>query len=129
MMMALGLFVFALPTLAYQDLKRRNAWKHAGTPRIGAADAYQYVGPGEETVALSGAAYAELCDGRASLDELRQMAGSGQSWSLIDGGGYVWGSYIIQSIDEGQSDFFADGTPRKIDFGIELLLVDQDPGA
>jgi hypothetical protein len=126
-MMALGMFAFSMGTLPYQDLKRRTDWRHARNTRVGARDAVQFVGPGEDTISLSGCAMAELQTGRASLHELRDMAATGDRWSLVDGTGQVFGAFVIVSIDEGQSIFFADGTPRRIDFGIDLLAVDQ-PG-
>ena len=53
-MMTLGTFVFSLPTLAYQQLQRQNEWRHPSSERVKARPAYQYVGPGEETIQLSG---------------------------------------------------------------------------
>lgn len=123
-MMALGTFVFSLPTLAYDELQRRTEWRHARNPRVGARDATQFVGPGEDTVSLSGTAMAELQDGRASLDTLRSMAADGDAYPLVDGAGRVWGSFVVTNVDERQAVFLADGTPLKIDFGIDLLLVD-----
>jgi phage protein U len=52
MLMSLGMFAFALPTLAHDELQRRMDWRHARTARIGARDATQYVGPGDETISL-----------------------------------------------------------------------------
>lgn len=128
-MMSLGMFAFGLPTIAYQELKRRTDWRHARQTRVGARDAVQYVGPGEDTITLSGVAMAELQAGRASLDQLREMAGSGDCWALIDGAGRVYGAFVIVTVDEGHSVFFADGTPRRIDFSINLLAVDQPAAA
>ncbi len=129
MLLALGLFAFGIPTLAHDELQRRSAWKHATSGRIGARDATQYVGPGEETIAIGGTAYAELSNGRASLDELRAMANSGDAWPLVDGAGQVFGAYVIQTIDEGQRHLLPDGTPLKIDFTINLLRVDDEARA
>lgn len=129
MLMAIGLFPFALATLAYDELQRRAGWKHATSPRIGARDATQYVGPADETISLRGTAYAELSDGRASLDELRDMADTGDAWPLLDGTGRVYGAFVITGIDEGHHDLFPDGTPRKIDFTIDLLRVDDEQPA
>lgn len=123
MLMALGMFVFSVPTLAYDDLQRKMDWRHARTPRVGARDASQYVGPGEDSVSFSGSAYAELSDGHASLDDLREMARDGQAWPLVDGTGRVLGAFVIVAIDEKQRYFFPDGTPRMIDFGIDLDAV------
>lgn len=130
MMLALGMFVFALPTLAYDELQRRVSWKHPGTPRVGARDAVQFTGPGDDTISISGTAFAELSDGRASIDQLYEMGDSGEVWSLVDGTGRVYGAFVITGIDERQKHFFADGTARQIDFGLDLLRVDQeDEGA
>ena len=35
MMMSLGMFVFGLPTLAYQDMQRQTNWRHPGNSRVG----------------------------------------------------------------------------------------------
>ena len=129
MLLAIGLFAFGIPTLAHDELQRRTQWKHATSNRVGARDATQYVGPGDETVSISGTAYAELSDGRASLDQLRAMADSGDAWPLVDGAGRVYGAFVIETIDEGQRVLLADGTPLKIDFTINLLRVDDEARA
>jgi len=126
MLLALGLFAFGIPTLAHDELQRRSAWKHAGSNRVGARDATQYVGPGDETIQIGGTAYAELSDGQASLDQLRAMANSGDAWPLVDGTGQVFGAYVIVTIDEGRRHLLPDGTPLKIDFTINLLRVDDE---
>lgn len=125
MMMSLGLFLFALPTLAYQELQRRTDFRHVRQARVGARDAAQYVGVGDETIALSGAAMAELQDGQASLDQLRAMALTGAAWSLVDGTGRAYGAWVITGLDERHKAFHADGSARQIDFGIDLLRVDD----
>lgn len=125
MLMALGLFVFSVPTLAYDELSRKSAYRHATTPRLGARDAAQFTGAGEETVSISGSAYAELSDGEASITQLRTMAESGEAWALVDGVGRVWGSYVILVVDEKHRAFWPNGLPRQIDFAIELLRVDD----
>jgi len=125
-MMALGMFVFSLPTLAYQVQQRKSGWRHARSGRVGALDATQFLGRENDKISLSGAAYAELMAGRASLDQLRDMAAEGKAWPLVDGTGRVHGAFVITDIDEGLKEFFPDGTPRKIDFSIELLEVAQE---
>lgn len=126
MLMALGMFIFDLPTLAHDELQRKASWRHARSARIGARDATQFVGPGDETVALSGSVYAEIADGRVSIDALRTMAASGEAWPLIDGTGTIFGDYVIEAIDERHSHLMGDGRARRIDFAIDLLRVDGD---
>ena len=128
MILSLGMFAFSIPTLAHDELQRRSDWKHARTGRVGARDASQYVGPGDDKISINGTAFAELSDGRASLDQLRHMANSGDAWPLLDGAGRVYGAFVIESIDERQKVFLPDGTPRRIDFGIDLTLVEDLEG-
>ncbi|WP_333701193.1 phage tail protein [Sphingobium yanoikuyae] len=123
MLMAFGMFIFDLPTLAHNELQRRASWRHARSARVGARDATQYVGPGEETVSLSGAVYAEIADGRVSIDDLRTMAASGEAWPLLDGTGTVFGDYVIEAIDERHAYLMTDGRAQRIDFAIDLLRV------
>lgn len=125
MMLSLGQFVFSLPTLAYQQLQRATAWRHAQNPRVGARAATQFVGPGDETITLDGVLLPEVAGKRASLDTLRDMGGQGAAWALVDGNGVVYGAWVIQSVHETNTLFFVDGTPRRIEFSLELLRVDD----
>lgn len=123
---SLGMFVFQIPTLAFHELQRRTNWRHARNARVGARDATQFAGPGDETISLSGTVYDEICDGRANLDQLRDMAAKGDAYLLITGDGTVVGSFVIEGIDERHAAIKEDGTPRATDFGIDLLRVDDE---
>ncbi len=124
-LMSLGMFAFHVPTLAHDELQRRCDWRHARSARIGTRDALQFVGPGEDSVSVSGTAFSELSKGALSLDELRGMATTGEAWPLVDGAGRVFGEFVITAIDERQKYLLDDGTPRRIDFAIDLLRVDE----
>ncbi len=127
MLMALGeAFVFSIGTLAYDELQRRASWRHATSPRVGARDATQFVGIGEETISLPGTVYDEIADGRVSIEVLRAMADKGDPWALVDGNGRVYGAFGITTIDDRWSDFLPDGTPLKIGFTVNLLRVDAE---
>lgn len=125
-MMALGLFVFAIGTVPYQQMQRQTAWRHPSSSRVGRRPARQFVGPGDEGVTLSGALYPELTGGKLSLALLRTMADTGKAWPLIEGSGTVYGLYVIEEIGETRSIFFADGEARKIEFTIKLARIDDD---
>lgn len=127
-LMALGMFLFEIGTLAYDEMQRKTDWQHARSARVGARDATQYVGPGDETISLSGKVYAEIADGRVSLDDLRTMANDGEALPLVDGSGTVYGNFVITALDERHAFLMSDGSARRIDFGIDLLRVD-DPAA
>lgn len=127
MMMALGLFVFGLPTVPYQQLQRQLAWRHPSNSRVGARPTAQFIGRGDETVTLSGVLYPEITGGRVSLAALEAMADTGKAWPLIEGTGLFYGLYVIEEQATTHSEFFPDGAPRKIEFTLKLKRTDDDP--
>lgn len=129
MLMALGQFVFGLDTLAFQELQRQTRWKHASAGRVGARDAHQFLGPGEETVTLSGMLAPELTGTLASLDDLRTMGNTGEAYAMVDGAGTVYGAFLIEGMSEGQTLHHADGTPRRVDFTLNLTRTDDNRAA
>lgn len=127
MMMALGLFVFGLKTVPYQQLQRQISWRHPSTPRVGARPARQFAGPGDDIITLSGVLYPEITGGKISLAALEAMADEGMAWPLIEGTGLFYGLFVIEEVSQTHSDFFPDGAPRKIEFSIKLTRTDDEP--
>lgn len=125
MMMALGLFTFGMDTLAYQSLQQQAHWRHASKSRVGARPATQFVGVGQEQITLQGVLLPEVAGDISSLDTLRDMADTGRASALVDGTGRVYGAFVIQSIQQTHSLPFADGSPRRIAFSLQLLRVDD----
>lgn len=125
MMMALGMFVFSLHTAAYQELQRQTDWRHPTSGRVGTNPARQFAGRGEDAITLPGLLLPELAGTRLSLDAIRTMADTGKAFPMINGSGYVMGIWVIESVSETQTLFFQDGTPRRIEFTINLKRVDD----
>lgn len=121
----LGYFVFSLHTLAYQDLQRQLAWRHASTPRVGARPAHQYIGPDEEQITVSGVLLPEFAGSRLSLELLQAMAETGKAWPLIQGDGLLFGEYLITGIQTTGTLHFQDGAPRRIEFQLTLKRTDS----
>ncbi|WP_303846693.1 phage tail protein [Aeromonas sobria] len=126
MMMTLGWFVFMRSTVAPQSQQDERAWRHPGNNRVGARPSYQYLGPDDELSTLSGVLYPELTGGPVSLDMLNSMGDSGQAFPLIQGDGVMRGSFVIEGISTTRSEFFQDGSARKIEFSIKLKRVDDN---
>lgn len=124
-MMALGLFVFTLDTLPYQDFKQRYAWRWPSNSRVGARPTYQFLGVDEETISLSGVLLPELTGGDTALSLLKMMADQGKAWPLIEGTGMIYGFFVVQSFDVSRQDFFSDGKARRLEFTINLVRVDD----
>jgi phage protein U len=125
-MMTLGMFVFGLSTLTYQELQRQTAWRHNSTSRIGAAPARQFLGRGDDSITLPGVLLPELCGSLLELDTLRAMADTGKAYALIASTGVVYGQFVIESLSETRTLFFSDGTPRRVEFSLTLQRVDTD---
>lgn len=125
MMMCLGMFVFGLQTIAYQTLQRRTEWRHAKNSRVGARPAMQYLGPGDDTITLSGWVAPEFTGSAASVALVRRMAATGAAYLLLAGTGDVLGAFKVTSIEETQTLFYADGSARRIEFSITLECVDD----
>ncbi|WP_372941449.1 phage tail protein [Shewanella sp.] len=125
-MMALGFFVFSLKTAPTDSVDEQINWRHASQNRVGSNPAYQYVGQGTQTIKLSGVLYHEITGGVEQLDELRKMADTGKAWPWIDGSGELKGYYFISDIEKKSTSFFPDGTPRKIEFTVNLTRVDEN---
>lgn len=129
MMLALGMFVFMRQTLPYQSIQRDTDYRWPSNSRVGLRDTFQFLGPGEETVTLSGVLYPELTGGKLSMTTLRLMADEGRAWPLIDGTGMIYGMFIINNVSETGSLLFSDGTPRRTDFTLKLTRVDESLAA
>lgn len=126
MMLALGMFVFSLSTAAYQALQRQTEWRHVSNSRIGLAPARQFVGRGDDTITLPGVILPELAGSTFSLDALRLMANTGKAWPMVEGSGRIYGLWVIESLSETKTVFFRDGTPRRIEFNLNLKRTDDD---
>ncbi|KVO49969.1 phage tail protein [Burkholderia stagnalis] len=124
MMMSLDRFVFSLQTAPYRELQRQRNWKHRTSSRVGARDASQFTGAGDDTITLNGMVAADNDIGAvASLDELAKMGDVGDAYVLVDGVGTVYGAYIIESLNESSTYHRPDGTARKIEFNLSLKRV------
>jgi len=125
-LMTLGLFVFQTDTIPYASVARDSAWRWPSQDRAGAAPAYQYTGPGEDRLTLTGTLMPEITGGPVQLDTLRRMAAEGKAWLLIDGLGRRRGTWIVTAVRETRTHMFADGVARKIEFTLDLTRYSDD---
>jgi phage protein U len=129
MMLTLGMFVFMRQSLPYQSLQRSADYQWPSNSRVGKRDAFQFLGPGEDKITLTGDLYPEMTGGRLSMLALYTMADEGRAWPLISGTGTIYGMFVITNVSESGTVFFADGSPRKISFTLSLTRVDDSLAA
>lgn len=126
MMLALGLFIFSLPTLSYQELQRQTSWRFAENAVLKVRPRQQFMGLGSDTISLKGELRPEVTGKAISLSYLRSMADTGKAWTLVDGAGRFYGLYLITDLNETKSVFLDNGQAKKIDFDVNLKRVDDD---
>lgn len=124
MLAALGLFVFELPTLPFSEAQRRRGWRHESADRFGARAASQFVGTGDDTVTFSGALVPGVAGSFAAIDTLIDMGDRGDTYQLVGGDGAVWGGFVIVGLDTRSKHIMVDGTPRLVDFTLDLRRVE-----
>ena len=128
-MMSLGDFGFRLPTVVYQQFSHKRSARFATNPRLGAGDAFQFVGPGPEAISLSGVTAWGINRASASYARLNGMMQEGRAHSLVDGLGNVFGQYVILSLDVERETFTKLGQARRSEFSLELERTDNPGGA
>ncbi|HCC77024.1 phage tail protein [Atlantibacter hermannii] len=125
MMMTLGLFVFMLKTVPFQQLQLQQQWRHASNNRVGLRPSLQFLGPDSDVITLSGVLMPAITGGRLSMQMLELMAETGKGWPLLKGNGTIYGMFVIENIGRTESEFFSDGSPRKIEFTVTLKRMDE----
>ncbi|EDQ6672758.1 hypothetical protein BBN41_004579, partial [Salmonella enterica subsp. enterica serovar Mbandaka] len=50
MMMVLGLYVFMLRTVPYQELQYQRSWRHAANSRVNRRPSTQFLGPDNDSL-------------------------------------------------------------------------------
>lgn len=127
MLMCLGQFPFTTDTLTFSEIQRQRSWQFADNAVAKGRKKRQFIGSGEDSITLPGLIYQEHGFGnRFAIDDLAAMADTGQGYVLVDGSGYLYGVYNIDSIDETKQILLFNGVPRKIDFSIKLTRIDDD---
>ncbi len=119
-LMALGQFVFSMPTLAFDDFARQCSWRHPENSRVGVLPARQSLGPGADSITINGLLVPLIAGQPGALRQLREMGDSGKAFALVAGTGEVFGAYVIESLDEKRSAHLANGAARRIEFSLTL---------
>ncbi|RLM23692.1 phage tail protein [Brenneria alni] len=126
MMMVFGMFVFALKTVPYQQLRQSQQWRHVKNDRVNRSASWQYIGAGESQITLDGVLYPEITGGNLSLSALTTMGYMGRPWPLIEGSGKIYGMYVLTGLQRTGAEFDRYGNAKKIEFSISLQRVDED---
>jgi len=126
MLYALGLFAFDMSTLLFADLERDRSWRHPETEVFGALPSSQFVGPGSDTVSLTGTLIPEVCGSYSSIEKIAAMGDTGDAYPLVRGDGKVLGNFVIKRLNEKHANLIDTGQARNVEFSIELSRVPEE---
>ena len=127
-MYTLGPLVLGVPALPATEAVRVARYRWSARDRAGAAPGWQWLGPGEDKLTLSGVSLLMAVGRDDAVDALRDLAAAGEARPLADGAGRVLGSWAIRSVEERRRNLRADGTPAVIEWRLELALVEPPRG-
>ena len=125
-LLTLGSYQFSMETAAHDALQRSKTYRWVTQQRLTREPASQYVGPGKETISLSGKIYPHFRGGLGQIEALREEADQGEPLSLVDGRGNNLGQWCIKSIKDTEKTFSGPAIPRCIDFSITLESYGPD---
>ena len=76
MMMVLGLYVFMLRTVPYQELQYQRSWRHAANSRVNRRPSTQFLGPDNDMLTRSGVLMPEIDDAEWTITTLTHTVSS-----------------------------------------------------
>lgn len=123
-LLTLGMFVFGMDRLNFHELERQISWKHGKSPRFGIRDAGQFLGPGDETITLTGLLVPEIAGTYGDIDRLIEMGNTGEIYPLILGTGTIMGEFRMLKLDDRWRNLINGGVARQTDFAIDLERAD-----
>jgi len=119
-MLALGEYVFFVPLSAYNELKHSTEYRWVSQDRYKKRPAKQFLGPGNETIDLTGVIFPEQAEHLNQVEAMRAEAAKGTPLPLADNYGDLHGEWVILSIEETRSHHMIEGTPLKIEYALHL---------
>lgn len=119
-MMKLGKFTFSVNLAAYNQFRRTTSYRWPAQERINRIANRQFVGPGDESVSLSGVYFPQVTGRYAIMDDLRVQAAAGKPLLLTGGTGHVFGYFVIERIEDSANLFMKQGIPKQVEFTVEL---------
>lgn len=121
--MALGSFMFRAHGFGYTDLSRKLDTTWAEIETAGRLNALQWTGPRSEIVTINGVLFPFEWGGSETLEGVRLAAKRGIPMMLVSSGGKVFGSHVIQKVDEDRAFHDRYGAPGRNAYSIEVKRI------
>jgi uncharacterized protein len=119
-------YYFGARGLPQTGLDRTIGYRWEPQNRIGRRPAMQFLGTGEETVSIKGVIYPPQFGSFDAFEQMREEAMMGIPRGMVTQYGRYYGVWCIKSIKDVQAPYWPDGSPRKVEFNIDLVAYGPD---
>ncbi|WGV98816.1 phage tail protein [Vibrio sp. YMD68] len=122
-MLQLGDFPFSVSTAQYQQLVRRTQFRWGKRQRHMLKSTAQFLGAEADSITLNGTFYPKVTADLNLMPTLREQGKDGKPFLLVSGNqkyGQFHGSWFLETLEETNTYFLRDGTPRKIEFNLSI---------
>lgn len=119
-LLSVGPHLFRVAARSYEEMERKAEASLAVLQRVGQHPSVQMMGPGEQTLTITGTLYAAL-GGSAEAEALLAEPALGRPLMLVTGTGRVLGRYVLRSVTQRDSEPTAAGVARRIAYDIAMV--------
>lgn len=138
-MMRLGDFKFSVSSASFDKINTQTEyrWAPVDVPTKEGTPPMQYNGQGIQSMTIAGTIFPQLIkNGLGQVDKMREQAAQGKAFTLCNvasagdsaGVGLILGTWCIERISEDRTLFTPAGSPREIQFTMELKALDLSQG-
>lgn len=118
--LSLGDVAFEAESIPLDELRREKRWRWSEQSPIGGPPGLTYTGPSSQTISLHGVAHPGQLGDHDIIEKLYELADSGAPHSLVDGFGFSYGRWVIESINDDRTPLVAGGMALRIEFEVRL---------
>lgn len=123
----LGRIPFSTTERSLGRLRRRTEWRIDRPEPVEGIGKPVNRGRARDEISIDGVSFPGYAGALDAVTKLREAGDAGDSLTLVDGEGTVYGSWMIVSLEETQGpEFTPTGIPRRIDFNLTLTLDPDD---
>lgn len=123
----LGSVEFSVSAGALDRLERHTRWRIDQPDPVDGMGRPTSRGRGRDEITISGVVFPGLVGRADSVERLRDLGDSGESHTLSDGEGKVYGSWMVVAVRESQTAFLPTGPARRRAYDL-TLTADPDDG-
>ncbi|MGY6703167.1 phage tail protein [Roseinatronobacter sp.] len=129
MLYQIGTLTLDTRPFSADDVNRSASADFAVKPLIGAMQAREFMGEGDDTLTISGQLLPFKTGGLTELEVAHQFRKSGQRLPVMRGDGKMMGWFVIESIQERHSELMRDGVGFVVKHQIQLARVGPEGAA